>query len=198
MKVLFLGPPDSLVLDFLKSSEGNVVQTMEPIDELFFDEHPVDLLVAHGYRHIIKPSVLDRFPRRAVNLHISYLPWNRGADPNLWSFIENTPKGVSIHYLDAGIDTGDIIAQRLVEFGAGETLRTTYGRLQAEIAQLFAEHWSRICAGTGHAIKQTGTGSFHRVADHNKVARMLTKGWDTPIEHLEKAGAEWRRSQGTA
>src|SRR6202035_5691563 len=117
MNVLFLGPSESAVLEFLKTAEPNVVQTMDPLDELLFDEHPVDLLIAHGYRHIIKPSVLDRFPRRAVNLHISYLPWNRGADPNLWSFIENTPKGVSIHYLDAGIDTGDIIAQKAVDFG---------------------------------------------------------------------------------
>jgi methionyl-tRNA formyltransferase len=198
MNVLFLGPSDSAIFDFLKSAESHVVQTMEPLDHAFLDLQSPDLLISHGYRHIIKPSVLDRFPRRAVNLHISYLPWNRGADPNLWSFIENTPKGVSIHYLDAGIDTGDIIAQKLVDIGAGETLRTTYARLQAEIAQLFAEHWSRICAGTCHAVKQTEAGSFHRVADHKKVAHVLTKGWDTPIEHLEKAGAEWRRSQGTA
>jgi methionyl-tRNA formyltransferase len=196
MKVLFLGPPDSLVLDFLKSSEDNVVQTMEPIDEQFLDEHPVELLVSHGYRHIIRPSVLDRFPQRAVNLHISHLPWNRGADPNLWSFIENSPKGVSIHYLDAGIDTGDIIAQKLVEFGAGETLRSTYTRLQEEIAQLFAEHWSRIRAGTCHAQKQTGAGSLHRVADRHKAAHLLTDGWDTPVAELERAGAERRKSQG--
>src|ERR1700730_2625966 len=159
MNVLFLGPTDSSVLDYLKSTEASVVQTTDPIDAAFFDRRPVDFLASHGYRHIIKPSVLDRLPRRAVNLHIAYLPWNRGADPNLWSFIENTPKGVSIHYLDAGIDTGDIIAQKLVEFGAGETLRTTYARLQAEIAQLFAEHWSRISAGTCHAVKQTGAGT---------------------------------------
>ena len=198
MNLLFLGPSESAVLEFLKTAEPNIVQTMEPIDELFFEEHPVDFLVSHGYRHIIKQSDLDRFPRRAVNLHISYLPWNRGADPNLWSFIENTPKGVSIHYLDAGIDTGDIIAQKLVEFGLGETLRTTYARLQAEIAQLFAGHWSRICAGTCHAVKQKGAGSFHRIADHKKVVHVLTKGWDTPIDDLEKAGAEWRRSRGPA
>jgi methionyl-tRNA formyltransferase len=110
MNVLFLGPTDSSVLDYLKSTEASVVQTTDPIDAAFFDRRPVDFLASHGYRHIIKPSVLDRLPRRAVNLHISYLPWNRGADPNLWSFIENTPKGVSIHYLDAGVDTGDIIA----------------------------------------------------------------------------------------
>ena len=198
MNVLFLVPSDSLVLDFLKSSEGNVAQTMEPIDEQFLDEHPVDLLVSHGYRHVIKPSVLNRFPRRAVNLHISYLPWNRGADPNLWSFIENTPKGVSIHYVDAGIDTGDVIAQRLVEFGAAETLRSTYARLQAEIAGLFTEHWSRIRTGSCGAAKQAGPGSFHRVADREKVVHLLTNGWDTPVADLEKAGAEWRRSQGLA
>ncbi len=198
MSVLFLGPPDSLVLDFLKSTEADVAQTLDPLDEMFFDRTPADFLVAHGYRHIIRQNVLDRFPRRAVNLHIAYLPWNRGADPNLWSFIEKTPKGVSIHYLDAGVDTGDIIAQKLVEFEAGETLRTSYARLQAEIAQLFAEHWSRIRAGTCHAVKQTGAGSFHRVADRERVAHLLARGWDTPIEHLEKAGAEWRRSQGPA
>ncbi|MCL0081308.1 hypothetical protein M1N64_03665 [Peptococcaceae bacterium] len=50
---------------------------------------------------------MDKFQGRAINLHISFLPWNRGADPNFWSFIENAPVGVSIHYLDEGIDTGD-------------------------------------------------------------------------------------------
>ncbi len=183
------------MLDFLKSSEGNVVQTMDRMDEQFLDEHPVDLLVSHGYRHILRPAILDRFPGRAVNLHISYLPWNRGADPNLWSFIDNTPKGVSIHYLDAGIDTGDIIAQRLVEFGAGETLGTSYARLQKEIAQLFAENWNRIRSGTCEAVKQAGAGSFHRVADRERVAHLLTNGWDTPVAQLETAGAEWRNAQ---
>jgi methionyl-tRNA formyltransferase len=197
MNVLFLGPSDSLVLDFLKSTEADVAQTLHPLDETFFDEHAVDLLVSHGYRHVIKPSVLDRFPRRAVNLHISYLPWNRGADPNLWSFIENTPKGVSIHYLDAGIDTGDLIAQKAVEFGPEETLRTSYARLQSEIAQLFATQWSRIRDEKCDAAKQTGAGSFHRVADRERVAHLLTNGWDTRVAHLEQSGAEWQKSQGS-
>ena len=195
MKLLFLGPPESPVLDFLKSAEADVVQTTEPIDEGFLDQNQVEFLVSHGYRHIIARSVLDRLPRRAVNLHISYLPWNRGADPNLWSFIEETPKGVSIHYLDAGIDTGDLIAQKLVEFVPGETLRTSYARLQAEIARLFAANWSQIRAGTCAAAKPAGTGSLHRTADREKVAHLLTNGWDTPVADLEKAGGHWRRSQ---
>ncbi|HET6323361.1 MAG TPA: formyltransferase family protein [Planctomycetaceae bacterium] len=198
MNVLFLGPPDSPVLDFLKSTEAGVVQTMDPLDATFFARHPVDFLVSHGYRHIIKPYVLDRFPRRAVNLHISYLPWNRGADPNLWSFIENTPKGVSIHYLDAGIDTGDLITQRMVQFAEGETLGTSYARLQSEIGQLFQEHWRQIREGTCSATKQIGTGSFHRAADREKVSHLRTNGWDTPVAQLEKAGGEWRKGHKPA
>jgi methionyl-tRNA formyltransferase len=198
MNFLFLGPSDSSALDYLKSTEAGVVQTTDPIDAAFFDRRPVDFLVSHGYRHIIRPSVLDRFPRRAVNLHISYLPWNRGADPNLWSFIENTPKGVSIHYLDAGIDTGDIIAQRRVEFGSNETLRSSYARLQSEIAQLFALHWTQMRDGGCDAVRQAGPGTFHRSADREKVAHLLTNGWDTPVAELEKFGARWRQSTGQA
>jgi methionyl-tRNA formyltransferase len=198
MNVLFLGPAESAVLEFLKTAELSVVQTMELLDPAFLDAQAADFLVSHGYRHIIKKGVLDRFPRRALNLHISYLPWNRGADPNLWSFIENTPKGVTIHYLDAGIDTGDIIAQQEIKFVPGGTLQSTYSRLQDEIARLFAAHWGRIREGTCEAVKQVGAGSFHRVADREKVAHFLTQGWDTPVEQLETAGAEWRRSHGLA
>ncbi len=200
MNVLFLGPPDSPVLDFLKSTETGVVQTTDPLDAAFFDRDPVDFLVSHGYRHIIKPYVLDRFPRRAVNLHISYLPWNRGADPNLWSVIENTPKGVSIHYLDAGIDTGDLIAQTAVEFAAGETLRTgSYVRLQKRDCANCSPHIGvAFCDGSCDAVHQVGTGSSHRTSDREKIAHLLSLGWDTPVAQVEQAGAEWRGSQGPA
>ncbi len=77
-----------------------------------------------------------------------------------------------------------------------ETLRSSYSRLQAEIARLFAEHWSRIRTGHCSATKQVGPGSFHRLADREKVVHLLTNGWDTPVADLEKAGVEWRRSQG--
>jgi methionyl-tRNA formyltransferase len=195
MNVLFLGPLESPVFGFLKSAEGDVAQATEPLEDTLFDLMPTDFLVSFGYRHVIEARVLERFPRRAVNLHISYLPWNRGADPNLWSFVDNTPKGVSIHYLDAGIDTGDVIAQKAVEFAAGETLRTSYARLQQEIAQLFAERWRQIREGNCEATKQVGMGSFHRAADREKIAHLLSDGWDTPVAHIEQAGAEWRRTR---
>ena len=51
------------------------------------------MLVSFGYRFILPGDLLARFPDRAVNLHIAYLPWNRGAHPNVWSAYEGTPAG---------------------------------------------------------------------------------------------------------
>ena len=64
-----------------------------------------------------------------INIHISMLPWNCGADPNFWSWFYATPKGVSIHCIDSGIDTGGLLTQAEIMFPAGETLRTSYDRL---------------------------------------------------------------------
>ena len=53
-----------------------------------------------------------------------------GQDPNLWSFIEDTPKGVTIHEIDEGIDTGDIIFQKEIVLNSNETLASSYEKLQ--------------------------------------------------------------------
>ena len=67
-------------------------------------------------------------------MHISYLPYNRGFYLNFWSFIDNTKKGVTIHYIDEGIDTGDIIFQK--EVFSNEK---TYNKLKQEIEDFFIE-----------------------------------------------------------
>lgn len=112
MNLLFLGPGESAVLDYLRQVEEEVAVTSDPLTVEVVERRRPDFVVSHGYRHIIRREVLARLPDRIVNLHISLLPWNRGADPNVWSFLEDTPKGVTIHYVDERVDTGDIIAQK--------------------------------------------------------------------------------------
>ena len=51
-----------------------------------------DLIISYGYRHIFTNSFLKKVSAPIINLHISFLPFNRGAHPNFWSFVENTPK----------------------------------------------------------------------------------------------------------
>ena len=182
--MLFLGPAQSPLLDELGRFDY-VEQTDEPIRPA---ELNPDLIVSYGYRHILRPTVLDWVSGAAINLHISLLPWNRGADPNLWSFLEDTAAGVSIHYVDAGVDTGDLIGQREVRFNGEETLRSSYERLQLEIQDLFCELWAEIRAGRAPRTPQPSGGSYHRSSDKAPFGHLLTSGWDTPVRGLVGAG----------
>ena len=160
MTVLYLGPPSPLV-EYLQ--KDHIVVTAEhPVSTTMLKIRMVDFVVSYNYRHIIQPDVLEILANRVINLHISYLPWNRGADPNFWSWLDNTPKGVTIHYIDKGLDTGDIIAQREVKLTEG-TLKTTYETLHGEIQKLFKEYWPIIKNGTCSKIPQSERGD-HTIA----------------------------------
>lgn len=184
MKILFLSPHIHL-MEYLLSYGDEVTQTIEPLtDELL---EGVDWIVSYGYRHIIDKPILDNLKDRAINLHISYLPWNRGADPNLWSFLDNTPKGVTIHFLDEGIDTGDIIAQRYLKYDIEDTLRTFYTKLSTCIEDLFKKAWPYIREGKAKRYKQS---TCHMMKDKEKYKYLLHNGWDTPVKDIIGKGAK--------
>lgn len=185
MNILFLGPPNEKMSTILRKHGHQILGIESPLDVQFLKENHIDFAISYGYRHIIKSNVLSHLKKHIINLHISYLPWNRGADPNLWSFLENTPKGVTIHLIDEGIDTGDIIAQKKIDFLENEnTLATTYIRLQKEILLLFEEQTPFIIKGCFEASKQPHGGTFHKSADKNKFIHLLSNGWNTPVELL--------------
>jgi methionyl-tRNA formyltransferase len=184
MNILLLGPYRKDLIDFLSSFGDKITAAEAPMarDSEWFCK--IDFIISYGYRHILKKDILDRFPNKAINLHISLLPWNRGADPNLWSFLEDTPKGVTIHYLDYGIDTGDILAQQEVNYVPEDTLRTSYERLSKTIEELFRQMWPNIRSGKQKSTSQPKGGSYHRLSDRVAFEYLFTKGWDTPIADL--------------
>ena len=185
--ILFLGPKNRSLIQWLEDQGENVTQRESSLSDLEISALNCTFIISYGYRHILKQNVLALFPNRAINLHISYLPWNRGADPNLWSFVENTTKGVTIHYIDTGIDTGDIIVQREVHFKLeNETLATSYIKLQNEVESLFKQHWNSIKNITCPRVKQSGRGSLHKRKDKNSLAHLLANGWNTPVSLLRK------------
>jgi phosphoribosylglycinamide formyltransferase-1 len=78
----------------------------------WLEEHGVELVVLAGYMHLLTKPFLDRFPERVVNVHPSLLPAFPGAraiDDALASGVATT--GVTVHYVDEGLDTGAVIAQ---------------------------------------------------------------------------------------
>jgi len=190
-KVLFLGPADSPLVTWLRARGEVVVALAERIERQDALRSGADFLVSYGYRHILGPDVLAVFENRAINLHISLLPWNRGADPNLWSFVENTPKGVTIHYLSKVVDGGDIIAQQELEFDTDRgTLATSYAQLQAAIQALFYREWPAIRSGRCARRPQIGTGSVHKLSARRAIWDDLPLGWDTPLSYFRPIGPE--------
>ena len=78
----------------------------------WLEEHDVELVVLAGYMHLLRKPFLDRFPGRIVNVHPSLLPVFPGAHAiadALAAGVDTT--GVTVHYIDEGLDTGPVIAQ---------------------------------------------------------------------------------------
>lgn len=183
MRILLLGPARANIIQYLKKLNNEIVCNEQPIINNVQWKR-FDFVISYGYRHIIQKEVINYYENRVINLHISLLPWNRGADPNLWSYLEDTPKGVSIHRIDTGIDTGPILIQQGCCSEPEDTLRTSYERLSQMMELLFCQNWPSIASGTIKEVKQDGGGSYHRSEDKNKYLYLLTKGWDTPVNNI--------------
>jgi phosphoribosylglycinamide formyltransferase 1 len=106
--------------------------------------HGVELVVLAGYMHLLTHGFLARFPGRVVNVHPSLLPAFPGAravDDALAAGVETT--GVSVHYVDEGLDTGVVIAQEGVPVEPRDTLLE---RIHAVEHRLLPEVVRELCA----------------------------------------------------
>jgi phosphoribosylglycinamide formyltransferase-1 len=109
----------------------------------WLEEHGVEIVVLAGYMHLLTRPFLRRFPNRVVNVHPSLLPAFPGAhaiDDALAAGVETT--GVSVHYVDDGIDTGPLIAQQDVPVEPRETL---VERIHAVEHRLLPEVVRELC-----------------------------------------------------
>lgn len=189
MRVLALCPYPERIAEAFARSGDTVVFSQEPITST----PEADFIVSYGYRHMIREPVLSAFKGRIINLHISILPFNRGADPNFWSWINDTPKGVTIHEMDSGLDTGPIIAQLCPPFRDSDTLASSYNHLRETIETLFSGCWPSIRRGYG-TVAQTGEGSFHFSKDKNFLFNALPMKWDTPVREIQEIGRTLQRN----
>ncbi len=108
-----------------------------------------DLIIVHSYSMILRSEILNIPKYGAVNMHYALLPKNRGANPIQWAIINGeTESGVTMHYMDEGIDTGDIIAQRRVPIYINDTWVDALARINAETDNLLENEMPKLLAGT--------------------------------------------------
>lgn len=157
------------------------------IDRNFLRKLEPKLVVSYNYRYIIKPDVIDYMQGQLVNMHISLLPWNRGSAPNFWSFVDDTPKGITIHRVASGLDTGDIIFQKELFFDEeAETFVSSYDKLQIEMVDLFKENWRELYEGVYSFRVQEGKGSYHTQKEMKEFLKDKDFSWDMKISEFKR------------
>ena len=143
-----------------------VVLYHDKVTPEYIKELNPEIVISYNYSHIVKEDVIDLMGDKIINMHCSLLPWNKGASPNLWSFIDDTPKGVTIHVLEKGLDTGRLLLQEEVTFDEEtETLASSYNKLQETIVDLLVSNLEDILDGNIFPTEQKGEGSYHRTSD---------------------------------
>lgn len=175
MKILCLynNPCAEELFDWLQEQGNETVPCSECFETEWCYAQHFDLAVSYTYRHILKKDQIDALNGNAVNLHNSYLPWNRGADPNIWSLIEDTPRGVTLHYMDEHLDKGNIIAQKFVTDSDDESFRSSYDNLDRAAKELFKEAFKYYSYWPDMRKAAIGRGSYHSVRDGEEIKKRI-------------------------
>ena len=102
---------------------------------------PYDFIVSDRSRLIIPESVIHELDGKVINLHPSFLPYNRGDQPLLWAAVEGTPFGVTIHQVNEKFDEGPIICQTKLSLIEDITLSEAYNIVRKYMVSLFDISW---------------------------------------------------------
>ncbi len=113
----------------------------------WLEARKVELVVCAGYMHLLTPSFLERFPGRVVNVHPAPLPDFPGSHPLEDLLAAGAPEAAAtVHYVDAGVDTGAVISSEAVPVLAGDTVETLRERVHAVEHRLLPEVVGKLCA----------------------------------------------------
>jgi phosphoribosylglycinamide formyltransferase-1 len=103
-------------------------------------EAGVDLVVLAGWMRMIKAPLLDAFPRRIINIHPSLLPAFPGLEAWKQALAARaTESGCTVHYVDEGMDSGEVIAQSRVPVFPSDTPEELHARIQVAEHELYPE-----------------------------------------------------------
>ena len=186
MKCLFLGygSKETSLIRFLKKKNISVKNIKRELK--FKEAKKADIIISFGYRRIIKQSIIKAVNRPIINLHMSYLPYNRGAHPSFWSIIDDNPIGITIHEIDKGVDTGKIIFRKKFNINFKRkkfsTFKKIYNFLFKELEKLFKKNSYSIISNNYSTLRQTKKTKVHRKHD----LPTIMKSWNQNIIIIKK------------
>ena len=185
----YYGNPEA---GFFFADEAPKLDQPELVNEVPHINHPdvvqlanelkPDLIAVFG-TSLIRGELLQKGRLGIVNLHGGLSPEYRGADCTFWSLYNREPEkvGCTLHFIDAGIDTGRLIAHISPEVRPDDDELTLFWRSVKESANVYAELMRRLACGERLGVIQPGKGCLYQVkqrglSHERKVERMLAEG----------------------
>jgi methionyl-tRNA formyltransferase len=165
------------------------------------DEYKPNVVLMMTFPFIIPTEILSKVQKGFINFHYGLLPQCQGPHPILWHMLNNDVEaGVTVHKVDEGIDTGDIIMQEKIIIDK----KDTYGLLQSKLAFLAAKQAASLLKilSYGSIIPATKQDLSFAKYYEMPVAKNLTINWQDmnaeKIERLVNACNPWNKGAGTS
>lgn len=153
------GHASRLGIDFLLLEDINDATSIERLCGF-----GAELFVSMSYNQIFSEAVIASAPRGVINCHAGALPFYRGRNILNWALINDAKSfGVTVHYVNAGIDTGDIILQRLLPISDHDDYATLLSRAIAACAETLVESLDQIARDTTVRTRQS---SIHPIGTY--------------------------------
>ena len=196
MEILYLtnpsNPPDAIESIVRRHAHGDIgfITRTDPVS--------CDELRASGVQLVIKDKYHHPFAEGTFELGIdivsfapTYMPYNKGDNSNLWSFIDDTPKGGSIYYMRDEWDYGTayplyLVDRFHVESDPADTLRSSFDSIYAQIYSHFDGVCADILAGRVSVTRfDEHQGTFHSRAETEPFLKSLELGYDTKVSEIK-------------
>jgi methionyl-tRNA formyltransferase len=157
--VLRVRPSSSDLEDFAQKKKLTVLQPQKVNDPQFrldLMKLKPDLGISLSYNQILGAELLKLFPKGVINFHAGKLPFYRGCNVINWAIINGEKElGLTAHFVDEGIDTGDIILQRTISIAWTDTYGTVLQNAVASFPDLVRTSVNMIRNGQAPRTKQS-------------------------------------------
>ncbi len=141
-------------------------------------------LIVLGGTRIIRPNIIATARDGVLNSHPGLLPQVRGSASVAWSIYYDIPVGCTCHFIDPGIDTGDIVSQRTIPVHRGDTYEKLVRATLTLAGELMVEALQQYQAGTLTRTPQPAEGNTYRVMPPEMLAQVRAKLAEGTYRHL--------------
>ena len=149
----------------------SVYDSSEYINFISSNKFDVGFLI--WWPKIIPKKLFTKAKNGFINTHPSFLPFCKGKHYNFWTLVENCKFGVTLHYVDEGIDTGDIISQKVIEYDWLDNGQTLFEKARSEMINLFIEFYPKFRENKIKRIKQDSKKiSYHHSSEIDVMSKL--------------------------